>query len=79
MLNFHNIYWPEDQIKTSLSLGSFAALLIEPYKDVFEGRPQDVGKTRSLELNIRPYGDILITSAEGILKTSIGNVSWRYL
>ena len=31
---------------------SFLALLIKPYKDVSEGRPQDVSKTLPLELNI---------------------------
>ena len=32
-------------------------------QDVSEGCPQSVGRTRPFELNIRPYGDVLITSA----------------
>ena len=43
------------------------------------GRPQDVGSTRSLELNIRPYWHIIITSAGGVLKMSVGNVLWHYI
>ena len=54
------------------------ALLIEPYKDVSQRRAQEVGRTRPLELNIRPYGDILITSAGDVLRTSVGDVPWRY-
>ena len=48
-------------------------------QDVSEGCPQDVGRTRPLELNIRPYGDNLITSAGDVLKTSLGDVPWRYI
>ena len=43
-------------------------------KDVSEGRPEDVGRTRPLMLNIRPHRDVLITSAGGVLKTSVGDV-----
>ena len=38
-------------------------------RDFCQGRPQKVGRTRSLELKIRPYGDVLITSAGDVLKT----------
>ena len=37
-------------------------------RDFCQGRPQKVGRTRSLELKIRPYGDVLITSAGDVLK-----------
>ena len=40
------------------------------------GRPQDVGRTRPLELQIRPYRDVLVTSAEDLLKTLAGDVPW---
>ena len=47
------------------------------------GRPQDVsedvGRPRPLELNIKPYGDVLITSAGDVLNTSVGDVPWRYI
>ena len=46
---------------------------------IFEGRPQDVGRTRPLDLNIRPCGDVLITSARDVLKTLVGDASWRYI
>ena len=73
-------------MRQSLSLGHFSALLTELYKDVFrtsrnvsEERPQDVCMTRLLELNIRPYGDVLIPSAENVFKMSVGDVPWRYI
>ena len=65
--------------KKSLSLGRFFALLIEPYKDVSQRCPQGVGRTRPMELNIRPYGDVLTASAGDILKTSLGDIPWRYI
>ena len=47
------------------------------------GRPQDVsedvGRPRPLELNIKPYGDVLITSVGDVLNTSVGDVPWRYI
>ena len=43
------------------------------------GRPQDVGTARPLELNTRPYGNVLIKSAGEVLKTSVGDVPWRYI
>ena len=46
---------------------------------VSEGCPQDVCRTGPSELNIRRYRDILETSAGGILKTSVGDVLWRYI
>ena len=58
---------------------TFSTLLIEPRKDVSEGRPEDVGRTRPLMLNIRPHRDVLITSAGGVLKTSVGDVPWYYI
>ena len=36
---------------------------------VSKGRPQNVGRNNPLELHIRPYGDILTTSAGEDLKT----------
>ena len=63
----------------TLSLGRFSVLLIEPYKDVSEERPQDVGRKCPLELQIRPYGDVLVTSAGDLLKTSAGDVPWHYI
>ena len=42
-------------------------------------RPQDVGSTRPLELKIKPYWDVLVTSALEVLKTSAGDVPWRYI
>ena len=47
--------------------------------DVSEGHPQDVGRTRSLELNIRPYVDVHIMSAGEVAKTSVGDVPWHYM
>ena len=41
-------------------------------RDTSEGRPQDVGRTHPLELPIRPYGDLLTTSDEDVLKISRG-------
>ena len=38
-----------------------------------------MGRTCPLELNIRPYGDVLIRSARGVLNTSVGDVPWRYM
>ena len=38
-----------------------------------------MGRTCPLELNIRPYGDVLIRSAGGVLNTSVGDVPWRYM
>ena len=35
--------------------------------------------TRPLVLNIRLYGDVLITSAGDVLKTSVGDILWRYI
>ena len=35
--------------------------------------------TRPLELQIRPYWDVLVTSAGNVLKTSKGDVPWRYI
>ena len=35
--------------------------------------------TRPLELQIRPYWDVLVTSAGHVLKTSTGDVPWRYI
>ena len=52
---------------------------LEPPHEVSQGRPQDVGMTSPLESNIRPYGDVLITPAENVLKTSVGDVPWRYI
>ena len=47
------------------------------------GRPQDVSEDisspRPLELNSKPYGDVLITYAGHVLKTSVGDVPWRYI
>ena len=43
-------------------------------QDVTKGQTQSVGRTRTLDLNIRPYGDVLITSAKDVLKTPIGDV-----
>ena len=81
-----NIYWCYDRIQESLSLERFLALLIELYKDVFghpqvvsKERPQDEGRTRPLEVNIRQYGKVLITSAGDVLKTSVWDVPWRYI
>ena len=48
-------------------------------QDVPEGLPKGVGRTRPLELNIRPYGDALITSSGDVLETFVGNVPWRYI
>ena len=50
-------------------------------RDVSEGRPQDIGRTRRLELHIRPYayGDVLITFAGDVLKTSVRDVPWSYM
>ena len=45
--------------------------------EVSEGRPQDVGRTRLVEFNIRPCGDVLITSAENVHKTSVEDVPCR--
>ena len=42
-------------------------------------RPQDVGCTRPLELQIKPYWDVLVTSALEVPKTSAGDVPWRYI
>ena len=42
-------------------------------------RPQDVGSTHPLELQIKPYWDVLVTSALEVLKTSAGDVPWRYI
>ena len=39
-----------------------------------EGRSRDVGRTRPLELQIRPPGDVLVKSAVDILKTSAEDV-----
>ena len=49
---------------TSLNLtySTILGRLLGRPQDVTKGRPQIVGKTRPLELNIRPYGDVLITS-----------------
>ena len=47
--------------------------------NVCDRRPQDVGRARSLELQIRPYGDVLVTSAGDVLKTPAGDVPWRYI
>ena len=58
---------------------TFLALLIEPYKDVSQGRFQEVGGTHPLELNIRPYEDVLIRSVGDVLKTSVGDAPWRYI
>ena len=69
-------------MQKSLYHGGFLSLLIEPYKDaldVSKGSPQDVGRTRLLELNIRPCGDIFITFAGDVLKTSVGDVPWCYI
>ena len=44
-----------------------------------EGCPQGVGRTRPLELNIRPYGDVFTTSVGDVLKMSVGDVPWRYI
>ena len=70
----------------SFTYRTIQCLLIEPYKDAFgtsqhvsEERPQDVGRTRLLELNIRLYGDVLITSTGDVLKTSVGDIPWRYI
>ena len=35
--------------------------------------------TRPLELQIRPYWDVLVTSAGHVLKTSTGDVPSRYI
>lgn len=32
-----------------------------------------------LELHIKPYGDVLITYAGDVLKTSVGDIPWRYM
>ena len=44
-------------------------------------RPQDVSEDvsspRPLELNIKLYGDVLITY--DVLKTSVGDVPWPYI
>ena len=40
---------------------------------------RNVLRTCPLELNIRSYGDILITSAGDVLKTLIGDVPWSYI
>ena len=48
-------------------------------RDASEGRPEDVGRTSPLELHIRLYGYVLITSAGDALKTSVGDVPWRYI
>ena len=48
-------------------------------RDVSEGCPQGVGRTRPLELHIRPYGEVLITSAGDVLTTSVRDVPWRYI
>ena len=63
------------------------ALPIEPYEDVFktfekdvlgrsvsEGHPQDVDRTRPLELRVRPFRDLLIKSAGDVLKIPVGDV-----
>ena len=42
------------------------------------GRFQDIDGTRPVELNIRPYGDVPITSAWDVLNTSVGDFPWRY-
>ena len=36
-------------------------------REVSGGRPQDVGRTRALELIIGPYGQVLKTSAGDVL------------
>ena len=66
-------------MQKSLYPERFLALLIEPYKDVSEGRPHDFGRKRPLEVNIRPYGDALITSAGDFLKTSVRDVPWCHI
>ena len=48
-------------------------MLLRRFWDTSEGRPQDVGRTRPLELNIRPYENVLITSAGDVLKTLAGD------
>ena len=48
-------------------------------QDVFEGHPQDIGRTHPLEVNIRTYGDVLIMSAEDVLKTLVGYAPWHYI
>ena len=61
-------------VRVSLSLRSVPAFLIEPYKDV--------GRTLPLVLWIRPYRDVLVTSAGDVLKTSQGTslgVTYRTL
>ena len=44
---------------------------------ICKGQPQGVGRTRPVELNIRQYGDVLITSVGDVFKTSEGDVPWR--
>ena len=48
-------------------------------QDVSEGLHQGVGRTPLLELNIKPYRDVLITSAGDVFKTLVGDVPWHYI
>ena len=52
LLDFSQPYL-QDHIRTSL----------ERPRDVSEGPPQDVGRTSLLELQIRPYGNVLVPSS----------------
>ena len=47
--------------------------------DVSEGRPQDFGRKRPLELPIRPNEDGCIKSVGDFFKTSVGDVPWCYI
>ena len=66
-------------MQQSLSLDCFLALLLEPCKDVSEGRRQSDGWALSLELHIRPHGDLLINSVGDVLKMLVGDVPWHYI
>ena len=59
----------QNHIKTSLGC----------LRDFSEGRPQDVGTTHHLELQIRPYWDVLVTSATYVLKMSTGDFPQLYI
>ena len=46
------------------------------------GLPQDISERRRaslLELQIRPYGNVLVTSLGDVIKTLAGDVPWRYI